>query len=122
WGKRASANGRSGTTSFVTTAARSSKGAIRCGFPARRSSCGAKALTCRSKACCSRLRGASERAAELASHAGPTAMQHPMSIDSMTLVRQQTPLLQVASLTKRYGEERVLDDVSFSAHAAEVLG
>jgi ABC-2 type transport system ATP-binding protein len=49
-------------------------------------------------------------------------MQHPVSIAPMTLVQQQTPLLQIAGLTKRYGEERVLDDVSFSVHSAEVLG
>jgi ABC-2 type transport system ATP-binding protein len=49
-------------------------------------------------------------------------MQHPVSIAPMTLVRQQTRLLQIAGLTKRYGEERVLDDVSFSVHSAEVLG
>jgi len=49
-------------------------------------------------------------------------MQHPASIDPMILVRRQAPLLQVAGLTKRYGGERVLDDVSFSVHCAEVLG
>jgi ABC-2 type transport system ATP-binding protein len=49
-------------------------------------------------------------------------MQHPVSIAPMTSVRQQTPLLQIAGLTKRYGQERVLDDVSYSVHPAEVLG
>jgi ABC-2 type transport system ATP-binding protein len=49
--------------------------------------------------------------------------QHRVSSELTTLVRQQTPLLQVAGLTKRYGEERVLDDVSFSMRSAgEVLG
>jgi ABC-2 type transport system ATP-binding protein len=38
------------------------------------------------------------------------------------LVRQQLPLLHVAGLTKRYGEERVLDDVNFSVQSGEVLG
>ena len=38
------------------------------------------------------------------------------------MVAQQPPLLQIVGLTKRYGEERVLDDVSFSVHSAEVLG
>lgn len=32
------------------------------------------------------------------------------------------PLLQVAGLTKRYGDEPVLDNVSFSVRSAEVLG
>ena len=32
------------------------------------------------------------------------------------------PLLQVASLTKHYGDEPVLDNVSFSVRSAEVLG
>jgi ABC-type multidrug transport system ATPase subunit len=49
-------------------------------------------------------------------------MQHPAPIAPMTSVRQHTPLLQIAGLTKRYGEERVLDDVSFSVRSAEVLG
>jgi ABC-2 type transport system ATP-binding protein len=49
-------------------------------------------------------------------------MQHLVSIAPMTSVRQHTPLLQVVGLTKSYGEERVLDDVSFSVHPAEVLG
>jgi ABC-type multidrug transport system ATPase subunit len=31
-------------------------------------------------------------------------------------------LLRITGLTKRYGEERVLDDVSCSVHSAEVLG
>jgi ABC-2 type transport system ATP-binding protein len=49
-------------------------------------------------------------------------MQHPVSIDPVALVRQQAPLLRAVGLTKHYGEERVLDDVSFSVHSAEVLG
>src|SRR5436190_20446984 len=36
--------------------------------------------------------------------------------------RPQPALLDVAGLTKRYGEERALEDVSFSVHPAEVLG
>ena len=40
----------------------------------------------------------------------------------MTLVRRETPLVQAQALTKRYGEERVLDHVSFAVHSAEVLG
>ena len=37
-------------------------------------------------------------------------------------VVRQTPLLQAIGLTKHYGEETVLDGVSFSARSAEVLG
>jgi ABC-type multidrug transport system ATPase subunit len=40
----------------------------------------------------------------------------------MTSVRRETPLVQAQALTKRYGEERVLDHVSFAVHSAEVLG
>ena len=36
--------------------------------------------------------------------------------------RQESALLEVAGLTKRYGEERVLEDVSFSVQPSEVLG
>src|SRR5207244_748468 len=38
------------------------------------------------------------------------------------LVGQEAALLQVGGLTKRYGEERVLENVSFSVRSAEVLG
>src|SRR5262245_8266191 len=31
-------------------------------------------------------------------------------------------LIQVASLTKRYGDQRALTDISFAVHAGEVLG
>ena len=45
-----------------------------------------------------------------------------LSVTPSGSVLQGTPLLQAVGLTKRYGEERVLDDVSFSVHPAEVLG
>ena len=45
----------------------------------------------------------------------------PSAVPFRTVV-QQTPLLQIAGLTKRYGDETVLDDVRFSVHSAEVLG
>ena len=45
-----------------------------------------------------------------------------LSVTPSGSVLQGTPLLQAVGLTKRYGEERVLDDVSFSVHCAEVLG
>ncbi len=49
-------------------------------------------------------------------------MQHPASIDPITPVQSETPLLQAMDLTKRYGEERALEDVRFSVRCAEVLG
>ncbi len=45
-----------------------------------------------------------------------------LSVTPSGSVLQGTPLLQAVGLTKRYGKERVLDDVSFSVHPAEVLG
>jgi ABC-type multidrug transport system ATPase subunit len=50
------------------------------------------------------------------------AMQPSLSTDTMASTRPQAPLLQVFDLTKRYGEDCVLDHASFSARSAEVLG
>src|SRR5262249_61336491 len=41
---------------------------------------------------------------------------------AMAPTRPQLPLLQAVDLTKRYGEDCVLDRASFSARSTEVLG
>jgi ABC-2 type transport system ATP-binding protein len=50
------------------------------------------------------------------------AMQQPITTDGMASTRPQAPLLQALDLTKRYGEDCVLDRASFSARSGEVLG
>jgi ABC-type multidrug transport system ATPase subunit len=50
------------------------------------------------------------------------AMQLPTSNDGMTPTLAQVALLQAVDLTKRYGEDCVLDRASFSARSTEVLG
>ena len=45
-----------------------------------------------------------------------------MHADATSVSEQPAALMRVAALTKRYGDQLALDDISFDVHAGEVLG
>jgi ABC-type multidrug transport system ATPase subunit len=49
-------------------------------------------------------------------------MTMSIAAPSSRAVERATPLMQVAALTKRYGDQHALADVSFDVHAGELLG